>query len=177
MLVLLLVCLIVTVVAAALQAPSEIGVVLLILDFVLFVICVIRVFIKCIRRVFSRKRTKQYSQRELARQEHRAQRAKEAQIKREQRIADNTIVSTAIVNSTMVGKQKASVTSSIVRGAVGGFVFGPIGMVAGAVTPKKKIVTKDATVTFSVLFESGRSSVETVKVGSTRYNELAKYIA
>ena len=177
MLVSLLIFLIITVVAAALQAPSEIGVVLLILDFVLFVLCVIRVFIKCIRRVFSRKKPEQYKQRELARQEHRAQRAKEAQIKREQRIADNTIVSTAIVNSTMTGKQTASVTSSIVRGAVGGVIFGPVGLVAGAVTPKKRIVTKDATVTFSILFKSGKRSVETVRVGSARYNELAKYIA
>lgn len=90
---------------------------------------------------------------------------------------DRTIVSAAIVNTTSKGKQKASATSSIVRGAVGGALFGPVGMVAGAVTPKKTTVTKDMTVTFSVLYESGRRDVETVKVGSKRYNELAKYIA
>ena len=99
-----------------------------------------------------------------------------AQERLEQLKADSTIVSTVIVNATTTGKQKASVTSSIVRGAVGGAVFGPIGAIAGAVTPKKKIVTKDATVTFSVLYASGKRGVETVKVGSNRYNELAKYV-
>ena len=101
----------------------------------------------------------------------------EAQEKMDKWKADNTIVSTAIVNSTTIGKQKASVTSSIVRGAVGGAIFGPVGLVAGAVTPKKKTITTGATVTFAILYESGKRSVETVKVGSKRYNELAKYIA
>ena len=101
----------------------------------------------------------------------------EAQAKMDTWKADNTIVSTAIVNTTSKGKQRASVTSSVVRGAVGGAIFGPVGLVAGAVTPKKTTITKDMTVTFAILYESGRRNVETVKVGSKRYNELAKYIA
>lgn len=94
----------------------------------------------------------------------------------EQLKANTTIVSAAVVGGTTIGKQKSSVTSSIVRGAVGGTLFGPIGAVAGAVTPKKKIVTKGGKVTFSILYASGNRSVETVKVGSKRYNELAKYV-
>ena len=100
----------------------------------------------------------------------------EAQERLERLKANTTIVSTAIVGGTTVSKQTASATSSIVRGAVGGAVFGPVGMIAGAVTPKKKIVTKGGTVTFSILYASGNRSVETVKVGSSRYNELAKYV-
>ena len=101
----------------------------------------------------------------------------QAQAQMDEWKADRTIVSTAIVNTTSNGKQRASVTSSVVRGAVGGAIFGPVGLVAGAVTPKKTTITKDMTVTFAILYESGRRNVETVKVGSKRYNELAKYIA
>lgn len=106
----------------------------------------------------------------------RAKKVAEAQERFEQAKANSTIVSTAIVNATTTGKQKASVTSSIVRGAVGGAVFGPAGAIAGAVTPKKTTVTKGTTVTFAILYASGKRSVETVKVGSKRYNELAKYV-
>lgn len=143
-------------------APSDIGAPLLMIDTVVFIICLVR------------KKPKKETPERRARREQREARA---QAQMEQWKADNTIVSTAIVNSTTIGKQKASVTSSIVRGAVGGVVFGPVGMVAGAVTPKKKTVTTGATVTFAILYESGKRSVETVKVGSKRYNELAKYIA
>ena len=87
------------------------------------------------------------------------------------------IVSTAIVDSTGKSKTKASATSSVVRGAVGGAVFGPVGMVVGAVTPKKKTVTKTKDVTFAILYANGNRDLEKVKVGSKRYNELAKYLA
>ena len=107
----------------------------------------------------------------------REQKVVAAQERLERLKAANTIVSTAIVGGTTIGKQKASITSSVVRGAVGGAVFGPVGMIAGAVTPKKKTVIKDAKVTFAILYASGDRTVETVKVGSKRYNELAKYIA
>lgn len=105
------------------------------------------------------------------------QKLAEAQERLERWKLESTIVSTAIVSGTTIGKQKSSVTSSFVRGAVGGAVFGPVGMIAGAVTPKKKIVTKGGTVTFSILYAAGNRSVETVKVGSKRYNELARYLA
>lgn len=109
--------------------------------------------------------------------EEREQKLAEAHERLEALKADSTIVSTAIVNSTTIGKQKASVTSSIMRGAIGGMVFGPVGAVAGAVTPKKKITTKTKDVTFSVRYASGRCELETVKFGSRRYNELARYLA
>ncbi len=105
-----------------------------------------------------------------------ARKVEVAQERLERLKANTTIISTAIVGGTTVSKQTASATSSIVRGAVGGTVFGPVGMIVGAATPKKKTVIKDAKVTFSILYASGARSVETVKVGSKRYYELAKYV-
>lgn len=101
----------------------------------------------------------------------------EAQEKLRQLKADSTIVSTAIVNSTTIGKQKSSATSAIARGVVGGALFGPVGAIAGAVTPKKTLTTETKDVTFSVRYASSRCELETVKFGSRRYNELARYIA
>lgn len=95
----------------------------------------------------------------------------------EQLKADSTIVATAIVNSTTIGTQKASAGSSIVRGVAGGAAFGPIGTVAGAVTPKKTLTTETKDVTFSVRYASGRCELEKVKFGSRRYKELARYLA
>lgn len=89
----------------------------------------------------------------------------------------NTIVSTAIVDTTMTSKTKASAGSSIVRGAVGYGLFGPAGAAVGALTPKKTTVTKAKTVTFSVRYANGECRLETVKNGSARFKELAKYIA
>lgn len=90
--------------------------------------------------------------------------------------AANTIVSTAIVDTTMKSKTKASVGSSVVRGAVGS-VFGPVGTIVGAATPKKTTITKAKTVTFSIRYANGECKLETVKNGSARFKELAKYIA
>lgn len=109
--------------------------------------------------------------------EQKAVKLREAQEKREQWVEDHTIVSTAIVDTTQKSKTKASATSSVVRGAVGGALFGPVGLVAGAVTPKKKTVTKNKEVTFAIRYASGRCETEVVKAGSSRFNELAKYIA
>lgn len=89
----------------------------------------------------------------------------------------STIVSTAIVDTTMKSKTKASATSSVVRGAVGYGLLGPAGAAVGALTPKKTTITKAKTVTFSVRYANGECRIETVKNGSKRFYELAKYIA
>lgn len=111
------------------------------------------------------------------------QKRERAQIQLEQereradrRKADRTIVSTAIVNSTTIGKQKSSMASSIVRGTVGTIIHPVVG-IAGALTPNKTTTTKTKDVTFSVRYASGRCELEKVKYGSKRYNELARYIA
>lgn len=104
------------------------------------------------------------------------ERAAAAQAHWEEVRAARTIVSTAIVDTTMKSKTKASVTSSVVRGAVG-FAIHPVAGAVGALTPKKTTVTKAKTVTFSVRYANGECKLETVKNGSARFKELAKYIA
>lgn len=99
-----------------------------------------------------------------------------AQERRDAMIADRTIVSTAIVNSTTIGKQRSSVASSVARASVGGLVS-PGWALVGALTPKKITTTKTKDVTFSIRYASGRCTTEKVKFGSHRYKELIKYIA
>lgn len=94
-----------------------------------------------------------------------------------QEVAVVKIVSVVIVDTTEKSKTKASITSSVVRGTIGGLLLGPVGMVAGAVTPKKKTITETKTVTFAVLYADGTRRLETVKNGSARFKELAKYLA
>ena len=168
------ICLIITAVAAAKGASSDIGAPLLMIDTVVFIVYLLTRKKK--RKIVTPEEQERREHVAQAQQEYREKCAEIAQANRERKIANNTIVSTAIVSTTSKGKQKASVTSSIVRASVGGLVS-PGWALVGALTPKKTTVTKDTKVTFAILYASGKRSVETVKVGSKRYNELAKYIA
>lgn len=145
---LFLICLVIACIAAILQVPEEVGTLLFMIALAVLFVCISVEAIKA---------------------------AWKADKKRKQQ--NSEIVSTAIINTTTVSKTKSSVKSSVVRGAVGGAVFGPIGAVAGAVTPKKTTVMKDDTVTFAILYANGKRKVETVKVDSIRYYQLAKYLA
>lgn len=90
--------------------------------------------------------------------------------------ADRTIVSVTLIGTNSQSKTKASASSSVARGVVGGALFGPIGAVAGAVTPKRKTVTNETEATFAVKYASGRTQSETVQINGARYKELIKYI-
>ena len=98
------------------------------------------------------------------------------QYERDRIEADRTIEAVMIIGETMESKTKASAGSSIARGVVGGALFGPIGAVAGAATPKTKTVTKTDGVRFSVKYKSGRIATEWQPIGSSRYNELMRYV-
>lgn len=99
-----------------------------------------------------------------------------SQYERERYDADRTIESVTIVGETMESKTKASTGSAIARGVVGGALFGPIGAVAGAATPKTKTVTRTDGVRFAVKYKSGRVATEWEPIGSSRYNELMRYV-
>lgn len=98
------------------------------------------------------------------------------QYERERIEADRTIEAVMIIGETMESKTKASTSSAVARGVVGGALFGPIGAVAGAATPKTKTVTKTDGVRFSVKYKSGRIATEWQPIGSSRYNELMRHV-
>ena len=66
---------------------------------------------------------------------------------------------------------KKSVTSSIVRGTVGGVILGPVGMVSGAISGKNKTKT-----TFSVVYKNGEREVITVDNDSKEFHEYANHL-
>lgn len=81
--------------------------------------------------------------------------------------ADNTIDYTILVSED----SKKSLGSSIVRGAVGGALLGPVGLVGGAVTGKNKTKT-----TFTIVYKSGRKEVKTVENNSSEFETYARYL-
>lgn len=81
--------------------------------------------------------------------------------------ADNTIDYTILVSED----SKKSLGSSIVRGAVGGALLGPVGLVGGAVTGKNKTKT-----TFTIVYKSGRKEVQTVENNSNEFETYARYL-
>jgi hypothetical protein len=83
--------------------------------------------------------------------------------------ARNEVVRTVLVDSSHTATARTKATSAAARGAIGGALFGPLGMVAGAVSGKKK-VTEHHTTTFLVYYRDGTRETETVENGTELYN-------
>ncbi len=81
------------------------------------------------------------------------------------------IVKTMIVNSSQDSRKKAS--SSIARGAIGGAVLGPAGLVGGALSGKNKVTN---TVTFLVEYGDGHRETKTVQTDTREFEKLCKYL-
>ena len=77
------------------------------------------------------------------------------------------------VDSVMIAGQESRTKtgSAIGRGAVGGALLGPLGMVAGAAGAKK-----NTTVTQIIRYKSGRTETKAVKLNSSEFKKYAKYI-
>lgn len=90
---------------------------------------------------------------------------------RQQKLRDNWPVSAVIVTTQDKTKNKSGLGSAV----VGGMIAGPVGAVVGASVGKKTVVTGQ-TVTFSVKYQSGRTGIETVEVGSERFNFLSSLL-
>ena len=86
--------------------------------------------------------------------------------KKQERL-DNMIDYTIIVAED----SKKSLGSAVARGAVGGVLLGPVGMVGGAISGKNKAKT-----TFTVVYKSGRREVITVDNDSSDFGMYARYI-
>lgn len=102
-----------------------------------------------------------------------AERQKNAKgIREELARQDRTPVAAVLLSTRDVhGK---SLSSTALRGAVGYAIFGTFGAGVGIATAKTKVVRQKAT--FSVRYESGRTAVRTVEVGSPEYRELAELL-
>lgn len=66
---------------------------------------------------------------------------------------------------------KKSVSSTVVRGAIGGALLGPVGLAAGALSGKNKAQT-----TFTIVYKNGNREVITVDNDSSDFNKYAKYL-
>lgn len=76
------------------------------------------------------------------------------------------IVKTMIVTDD----SRKSLTSVVGRGAVGGILLGPVGLLAAASAKNKK------TTTFVIEYSDGTRETKTVKTNSSEFKKLAKYL-
>lgn len=86
---------------------------------------------------------------------------------KQERKKNNEIDYTIIVG----GDSRKSVGSSVTRGAIGGALLGPVGLVGGALSGKNKSKT-----TFTIVYKSGRREVKTVDNNSWEFDKYAKYV-
>ena len=63
--------------------------------------------------------------------------------------------------------------SSIVRGAIGNFFLGPVGLVGGALSGKNEISSKT---TFLIEYVDGHRKIKTVDNDSNEFKKLCKYL-
>lgn len=87
----------------------------------------------------------------------------------------------AIIDSNVYGEidytivagsnSQKSMGSSIAKGAIGGALLGPIGLIGGATSGKRKTTT-----TFTIVYKNGKRKVETVDNNSFLFREYAKYL-
>lgn len=85
---------------------------------------------------------------------------------REKALANTTIDYVVIAGS----ESKTSTSSAITRGAVGGALLGPVGMLAAAGAKKNSFVE------LVVRYKSGRTETVKVKFDSKEFKNYAKYI-
>lgn len=81
------------------------------------------------------------------------------------------IVSTEILTTTTDSKKSAS--STLIRGAVGGALLGPAGMLAGGLSGKNKI---QAMTTFLITYDDGSQQTDTVKNDSIMYTTYMQFL-
>ena len=81
------------------------------------------------------------------------------------------IISTEIIGS--YADSKKSATSSLVRGAVGGVLFGGVGALAGGLSGKNKVKEKT---TFLITYDDGSQFTQTVENNGVLYNTYIKFL-
>lgn len=84
---------------------------------------------------------------------------------------DKRIISTEILDSHIDSRKSAS--SSLIRGAIGGALLGPAGMLAGGLSGKNK---NTEMTTFLIKYNDGSTDTQTAKKGSLTYNTFMQYL-
>lgn len=87
----------------------------------------------------------------------------------------DNIAWTEIVDSTHRFSERTKAGSAFARGAVGGFLLGPIGALAGASSAKKHVTHEDWT-TFVIYYKDGNRKVERVNNNSRKYRIYLDYV-
>lgn len=82
-----------------------------------------------------------------------------------------TISKVMIVGGSSDSRKK--VGSSLMRGAIGGALLGPVGLVGGALSGKNKITNET---TFLIEYEDGHRETKTVDNNSSEFERLCKYL-
>lgn len=90
---------------------------------------------------------------------------------KEARRKAQTITKVQIIGNNSTSRKKAG--SSIMRGAVGGALLGPVGLIGGAVSGKNKVTN---TTTFLIQYEDGHKETRTVENNSFEFNTLIQYV-
>lgn len=96
---------------------------------------------------------------------------KNKEIKKQNSINRNKIIKTAIISNTTDSRKKAG--STIIRGAVGGSILGPVGMLGGAMSGKNKVTNKT---TFLIEYADGHRETKEVKNNSIDFKYLCDYL-
>ena len=87
---------------------------------------------------------------------------------RSEKLEDPAVAAVLVSTTEETGK---GVLGTAARGTLGYLTFGVFGAAVGVTTARNK--TRRQRVTFSVKYASGKTGVETVEMGSKRFNELA----
>lgn len=78
---------------------------------------------------------------------------------------------TEIMNTDI--ESKKSMGSSIARGAIGGALFGGVGVIGGALSGKNKTKTK---VTFKIVYTDGTEMIKTTDLNDMYYTTFMKFL-
>ena len=89
----------------------------------------------------------------------------------EQLKKSKTIKQVIIIGNNTDSRKK--VGSTVIRGAVGNALLGPVGLVGGALSGKNKVTGKT---TFLIEYEDGHRETKTVDNDSAEFNELCNYL-
>lgn len=100
----------------------------------------------------------------------------EAKLKLQQENSERFRKASTISKVMIVGANsdsRKSVSSSVIRGTVGGALLGPVGLVGGALSGKNKVTSKT---TFLIEYEDGHRETKIVDNDSSEFKELCKYL-